>query len=125
LFELLLEEMQVSDLSLHGRQLFPYHSQKARSHSRARSLIESRRQRFEFLQGQPERTSSPDKQQSVQTLLTVQSIPSRRATRGGQYTDLLVVTNRLGRHTGSLRELANFQYLGHRLTSPALVCCGG
>src|SRR2546428_10736532 len=82
-FELLPEEMQVADLSLHGRQLFPDQSQKAGPHRRARSVIESRRQRFEILQGQPERTSSPDKQQSVQTLLGVQSIPSRRAIRGG------------------------------------------
>ena len=124
LFELLPEAMQVADLLLHGRQLFPDQSEKAGPHRRARSVIESRRQRFELLQGQPEPTSSPDKQQSVQTLLGVLSIPSHRAIRGGQYADLLVVTNRLGRHTGSLRELANLQYLGHRLTSPALVCCG-
>jgi hypothetical protein len=124
LFELLPEEMQVADLLLHGRQLFPDQSEKAGPHSRARPVIKSRRQRFQILQGHPERTSTPDKQQSMPTVLGVLSIPSQRAIRGGQDTDLLVVTNRLGRHTRSLRELANLQYLGHRLTSPALVCCG-
>jgi hypothetical protein len=39
LFELLPEEMQVADLSLHGTQLFPDQSEKAGSHSRARSVI--------------------------------------------------------------------------------------
>jgi hypothetical protein len=124
LFELLLEEMQVTDLLLHGGQLFPDQSEKAGSHFRAWSFIQSRRQRFEILKGQPERTSSPDKQQSVQTLLSVLSIPSHRAIRGWQDADLLVVTNRLGRHTCRLSELANLQYLRHRMTSPALVCCG-
>jgi hypothetical protein len=51
LFELLVEEMQVANLSLHGRQLFPDQSQKAESHSRARSVIQSRRQRFEIRKG--------------------------------------------------------------------------
>jgi len=51
LFELLLEEMQVADLLLHGRQLFPDQSEKAGSHRRARSVIKSRRQRFEILKG--------------------------------------------------------------------------
>src|SRR2546422_6313990 len=116
--------MEVADLLLHGRQLFPDQPEKAGSHSRARSVIKSRRQRFEFRKGQPERTSTPDKQQSVQTLLGVLSIPSHCAIRGGQYTDLLVVTNRLGRHACRPSELANLQYLGHEMTSPAIVCCG-
>jgi len=109
LFELLLEEMQVADLLLNGRQLFPDQPEKAGSHSLARSGIQSRRQRLEILKGQPERTSSTDKQQSIQTLLSVLSIPSRRAIRGWQYADLLVVSNRLGRHTCRLRKLANLQ----------------
>jgi len=49
LFELPLEETQVTDLLLHGGQLFPDQSEKAGSHLRARSVIQSRRQRFEIL----------------------------------------------------------------------------
>jgi hypothetical protein len=114
-FQLLAEELELTDLALNDNQLFVHQSAEFRPDRG--TGVQSSREQPEPFQRESKRARTADEADPVDVGLSVLSIPGRGAARKREDTDLLVIPDRFRGHAGHCGDLADGERVRHATLS--------